>query len=1010
MDTRPVRAWCLCLSLLLAALLIPTAAAAQEGAVSGIVTDVESGIGLSTVEVEVLRADGSSVAGTLTARNGVYRLAGIPAGTYSVSFMLAGWELQVETDVVVTAGQTTNLSAALGQRSFNLNPITVTASRRVEKALEAPAAVEVVTREDIAERPATTPVEYVKEKAGVDFVGTGLQQNYVVVRGFNNIFSGATLNLTDYRISRVPSLRVNVSHLNPTTTADIDRVEVLLGPGSALYGPNAANGVIHYLTQSPIDNPGMEIAVSSGLRQQGAFSQKAILNPRTPSDSVTFRQNSSDEWTWQLEGRVAWKTADDKFGIKLSGQYFTGQDYGYIDPDEKTQQAIAIGCQQASYNPTTAACFNFAGDLNFGTDPAGALTKLRTRVDNVAGPKDPTTGTGSIGTPESAGVFLDNTARDNDLERWALDLRADLRPSPETSLVLSGGRTTALNSVDLTGIGGGQVKDWKYYYAQGRFQWKKLFAQLFWNKSDNNETYLLRSGRPLVDKSYQIVGQLQHGAALSEAHSLTYGVDVLYTRPQSDSTINGRHEADDDVTEYGAYVQYDGRFTDQWNLVLAARFDDHSRLEDPVFSPRAALIFKPTPERSLRVSYNRAFSTPNTLNYFLDISAQAVPLFGPFFYDVRAQGVTESGFQFNRDGGGIPQHMSPFNLLNQRAFTPTNSAALWGEALTAFGAITQGTCQQAPTSPDCAGLTAAFQAFAQTAAPPDGVVPIVAATLNPETRTFFGATTDLASISNVPTLKPTIWQTFEFGYKGLLLGSNLLLGGNVYYTQVDDFVSALEPFTPNVFLNGQALAGYLISQNVPLPLASLIASTVGSAQTEAGLVGLPLGVITPGTAGGATAAPILFTYRNLGDFDFFGADASLSYVLNDRWEVSGSVSWVEKNTFLTGDEEDPATREVALNAPKWKGAATVGYREPGSGWRGAVRGRFVDGFPVASGVYIGEVDSYAVFDLNVGYAFPGRSGLTLQLDIQNIFDNSYQSFVGVPEFGRYSVVRLIWRM
>jgi iron complex outermembrane receptor protein len=75
-----------------------------------------------------------------------------------------------------------------------------------------------------------------------------------------------------------------------------------------------------------------------------------------------------------------------------------------------------------------------------------------------------------------------------------------------------------------------------------------------------------------------------------------------------------------------------------------------------------------------------------------------------------------------------------------------------------------------------------------------------------------------------------------------------------------------------------------------------------------------------------------------------------------------------------------------------------------------VRGRYVDGFPVASGVYIGEVESYAVFDVNVGYTFAGRSGLTLQLDISNIFDDNYQPFVGVPEFGRYSVVRLIWNM
>jgi len=70
----------------------------------------------------------------------------------------------------------------------------------------------------------------------------------------------------------------------------------------------------------------------------------------------------------------------------------------------------------------------------------------------------------------------------------------------------------------------------------------------------------------------------------------------------------------------------------------------------------------------------------------------------------------------------------------------------------------------------------------------------------------------------------------------------------------------------------------------------------------------------------------------------------------------------------------------------------------------------VDGFPVASGVYVGSVDSYAVFDFNIGYRFPGRSGLALQLDIQNVLNDDYTSFVGTPNFGRYTVLRLLWSM
>jgi iron complex outermembrane receptor protein len=579
------------------------------------VTDGQSGVGLSAVQVEVHLVDGTLVKGGFTAASGAYRITGIPAGTYLVSFTLPGWAIVEESDISIVSGQTTNLSVTMAERSFNLNPITVTASRRVEKALDAPAAVEVVTREDIAERPAVTPVDHVKEKAGVDFMPTGLQSSYTVVRGFNNVFSGSALNMTDFRIARVPSIRVNVSWSNPTTSSDIERAEVVLGPGSALYGPNAANGVVHFITRSPIDDPGMDFALSTGLRQQKSFSQDAnILTPTGNFAPASFSQAGTDEFTWQLEGRLAWKTDNDKFGVKLSGSYFTGLDYGYIDPTEKNQQSIALACQALNYDPTQSACFNFSGDLG-----PGDIDQLRTRVDNVAGG---TQGEAKIGDPTGPSSFNDFTARDPDLKRWGLDLRTDFRPNPETSIVLSGGHVDAINSVDLTGIGGGQVQNWGTWYAQGRFNWKRLFAQVFWNKNDNDQTYLLRSGRPLIDKSYQTVAQLQHGFNFNPQHGLTYGFDYLYTNPQSEGTINGRHEADDDVTEIGGYVQYDGRLSHKWNVVAAARLDDHTRLTDAVFSPRAAIVFSPTPERSIRASYNRAFSTPNTLNLFLDISAQ----------------------------------------------------------------------------------------------------------------------------------------------------------------------------------------------------------------------------------------------------------------------------------------------------------------------------------------------------------------------------------------------------
>jgi len=995
MERRRVRSLLLVLPALFLLSALPRAAFAQDGAIAGTVTDQVTGSGLSTVQVEILRPDGSVAAGAFSTASGAFRITNVPAGTYDVSFTLPGWEIVTQENVVVVAGQTTSVSPTLSERSFNLNPITVTTSKRVEKALDAPAAVEVVSREAIEERPAVTPVDHVKEQAGVDFVNTGLQSNYVVVRGFNNVFSGATLNLTDFRISRVPSLRVNISHFNPTTNWDLDRVEVVLGPGSALYGPNAANGVVHFITQSPIDNPGVALAVTPGLRHQGETDKEPSIE-------------SSTEFTGQAEGRVAWANEARTFGVKVSGQYFGGTDFFYDDPVEVAQQQTANSCISAGVNPQNPDCFNFAGDLDGLVDPNTGFPL----PPEVADPDD----------LEALDVRVNNVAngRDYDLERFGFDVRTDFRPNEDVSIVLSGGRTQAVNSVDLTGIGAGQVQNWGYTYLQGRFNWKRLFGQVFWNNNSNDESYLLRSGRPLIDKSYQTVAQLQHGFDINPKHGLTYGLDFLYTNPKSEGTINGRHEDDDDVTEIGGYVQYDGRLTDKWNLVAAARLDDHSRLEDLVFSPRAAIVFKPTPERSIRASYNRAFSTPNTLNLFLDIPAVSVPLPGtPFYYDGRAQGVTENGFTFNRDANGVPMHMSPFNPLvcqsdpascagqtmpgSSREFLPSTTEQVWSEAVALVNA----------SNPQAGALLGLIRE------PTAADIPVIGATLNVDSRSFENPIFDLRQVPDVPALEPTIWQTFEVGYKGLLLGNNLLLGANVYFTDVDNFVSALEPFTPNIFLPAQQTNDFLLSEL--LPLVGVVpgldsATVIGTAAQLSETIGaVPFGSITPTTAGGTTAAPILLTYRNLGDFSYFGADASLTYILNDRWEIGGTISWVEKDRFET-ETFNGATQEVALNAPEWKGSLTLGYRSPESGLSGAVRGRFVAGFPVASGIYtsknpltgeLEDIPGYEVFDLNLGYKFR-NSGLGVQLDITNIFDNKYQSFVGVPHFGRYTMLRMFW--
>lgn len=111
--------------------------------------------------------------------------------------------------------------------------------------------------------------------------------------------------------------------------------------------------------------------------------------------------------------------------------------------------------------------------------------------------------------------------------------------------------------------------------------------QYYRNWNDAGDTFVLRTGDSIVDQSSLDVFQVQHIKQLNPRQRFTYGADLLLTRPDTKGTINGQNENDDDINEYGVYLQSETELNPQIDLVLALRYDDHNRIEDAVLSPRA---------------------------------------------------------------------------------------------------------------------------------------------------------------------------------------------------------------------------------------------------------------------------------------------------------------------------------------------------------------------------------------------------------------------------------------
>ena len=927
------------------------AAAQETGGLSGSVAS-EDGTALLGANIVVRGTATEALRGTTTDGEGAYRIDGLPPGDYEVTVSFLGYESATRANVGISSGETTRLDISLAATTLIGQQVVVSASRKQEKLLDAPASISVVELDEILNRPALSPTDYIKDLAGVDQAKVGVSQSSTVVRGFNRTFTGSLLQMVDNRIARIASLRLNMGNSIPITSEDIQRIEVVRGPGSALYGPNSANGVMHIVTRSPIGSEGNAFAVYGGERSL----RKA-----------TFRHASS---------------VDDKIGFKVSGEYSKAREWAFDDPAEVIP-------------------------------------------------------------------------RDDDNERLLGEIRIDLRPTDDLSIIGSAGYSR-IKSVQMTGQGAAQAADWSTRFFQARTQYKGWFAQIFLNMNDAGDTKLLRTTQPIVDTSRLTVMQLQHNLVLGARQQFTYGVDVLMTRPNTGNTTHGRFEDDDNLDEYGLYLQSETNLNDRVSLMLAGRVDEHSRFDDPVFSPRAALVYKPSTESTLRLTYNRAFGTPSSVHYFLDLIAGSDPFglgknFAPLglgpdrTIDLRTQGVN-SRFTFRRGDNGLPMYRSPFAPvagLPADTYLPMNDPAstnlLWGVARGAVLAeltpqlqglavpiITQYLISLGLPAPNAAQLAA--QQAAQLAAAFPGVIPSALPGLTNslgvlDTGTGSFNPVDPSSVRDVDPMRPSITETFEVGYKGVV-GNKLVLTADFYRNKIHDFISSIHIVTPNVFLDPGPLASALgagIAQQLALPEnAQLAAALAVLDDPDTGVGGdrngspvdeltrifvgtaaaIPYGTVTPEEASDPNA--VMLTYRNFGEVSYYGTDIGFSFYPSDVWNLSGSYSYINTNLFENVDGID----DIPLNAPRHKLSLALGLRPPGTPLNLGARMRYRGDFEMADGVYVGDVESHTVVDVSASYDF---SKVTLSVEASNLLNKEYQAFVGAPMIGRLVMAGLAVR-
>jgi len=920
-------------------------AAAQSSTLAGKVTEADKGSPIGGANVQVV--SGMTVAGKVTSGvDGSFRVAGLVDGNYAVVVTRIGFSARRVEGVTVKGATTFNVTMV--EIAAQLNRVVTTATRGAtpQKELDIPASLSVVSSESFENKPAPTLSSYLADVPGLSISSGGILQSNIVSRGFNNAFSGAMLFLQDYRFAGVPSLRVNVPALFTGTKEDVDRIEVLNGPASSLYGPNSANGVIHIITKSPFQSKGTTLSVDGG--------NQSLVRVGARHAGVFGAKN--------------------EFGYKVSGEYFSAEDFNYKDPNEP------------AVFPSVA--------------PAGRAGKP--------------------------------LVRDFGLRRATGEARVDYRPSDDLENIFSAGYTKFGKGIEVTtAFGAAAAQNWTYSNFQDRFKYKNFFAQVFLNSNnsgsssptDLNGTYYLRTGIPVVDKSNVLVGQVQQSANFMD-WKLIGGIDYIATQPRSEGTIFGRNEGATDITETGAYLQGNYPLSKSLELTAAVRGDQNNRIFGTQVSPRVAFTWKQDENTNWRASFSRAFNSPASFAFFLDQVSN--PNQAPGFA-LRAVGnPPKEGWKFNRTcdatiNGGLCMR-SPF--VAGGPGTPLSSSA--ANAFPGFVSQLQAIATGLPDAAfGGAAQKAGFLGLLGQMMPILSQLRPTPANIGTVLRVGSAAVTT-ASVKDASALNASFNNTWEVGYKAIIK-ERLRVAVDLWYQLRGDVGTPIGQLNPLVFYDpatlggylGSQIAGALIAQGLPPATA---AATAGQAATALATVmaALPQGATALTNTKLAGDQSIIATYTaGVGTVDVRGYDVAVDWQVDDRWMLAATYSNQGKIVF---PEIGGAVNPLMSNSPKHRASGSVRYNDEANGFGFELGTRYSDTFPVNSGLLnsLGSppnaagvalypaVQTQVLFDASASWRLPIQPKVTWSVSISNINDQRLPTFVGTAPIGRLAMTRLQW--
>ena len=236
-------------------IIISTTLVAQT-VVSGTIKDGVTERPLVGVNITVL----GSIQGTTTNKEGLYTLTVNQPPTFSIAFSYLGFHTEV---VVINADS--NLDIIMIEEALFGEEIVVSASRLRQRILLSPVSIEKMDIRSIQQTASADYYDAISHMKGVQVTSTSMNNISVNTRGFADVNNSRFVQIVDGMDTADPTTNANLGSIIGPGELDIESVELLPGAGSALYGPNAFNGVMIMNSKSPFEYQGLSVMTKIGL-------------------------------------------------------------------------------------------------------------------------------------------------------------------------------------------------------------------------------------------------------------------------------------------------------------------------------------------------------------------------------------------------------------------------------------------------------------------------------------------------------------------------------------------------------------------------------------------------------------------------------------------------------------------------------------------------------------------------------------------------------------------------